>query len=218
MSRTATIGLALALTGLVALPLAAPGKPPKPPKQNKGLTLAAAPNPVVFGRATVLSGRLTGKNHAGQSVALQADPYPYDGFSGAATAVTGSNGAFSFQQRPRLNTRFKVRQAGTESALVTVLVRFRTSLRLSDSTPKAGRRIRFYGRSCPTHDGARVAVQRRTSAGWRTAKRTTLRSATRCSVYSTRFAVRRDATYRAVAAGDAAHARGISPRRRVDVH
>jgi hypothetical protein len=215
MSRTTVMGLALVATGLAAVPIA---EGAKPPQQNKTLSVSAAPNPVVFGRATVLSGRLTGKNHAGQTVSLQSDPVPYDRFSAVATGVTSSNGSVTFQQRPRVNTRFKLRRGGTESGVVTVLVRIRTSLRVSDSTPLAGRRLRFSGRACPAHDGARVAVQRRTSTGrWRTVKRTALRSATRCSVYRTRFRVRRDATYRAVVAGDTDHARGISPRRRVDV-
>ena len=216
MNRSIATGLTLALTGLAAVPIA---EGAKPPQQNKALTIAAAPNPVVFGRAAVVSGRLTGKNHAGQAISLQADPYPYDRFSGIASAVTSANGDVSFQQRPGVNTRYKLRQGATESAVLTLLVRIRTSLRVSDSSPAAGRRIRFSGRACPKHDGASVAIQRRTSTGgWRTVKRTTSRSAARCSVYATRFRVRRDTTYRTVVAGDADHARGISGRRRVDVH
>ena len=216
MNRTVATGLALASTGLAVVPIAEGAKPPKP---TKGLTITTAPNPLVFGRAAVVSGRLSGKNHAGQTVSLQSDPYPYDRFAGVATAATGSNGDVSFQQRPRLNTRYKLRQGATESAVVTVLVRIRTSLHVSDSTPLAGRRVRFSGRACPAQDGSRVAVQRRTSSGaWRTVKRTTLRSATRCSTYSTSFRVSHDATYRTVVASHADHARGISARRRVDVH
>jgi hypothetical protein len=200
------------------VPIAEGAKPPKQPKPAKGLTIAAAPNPVVFGRAIVVSGRLSGQKHAGQKVALQADPYPYDRFSQVATALTSANGDVAFQQRPGVNTRYKLHQGGIESAVVTVLARLRTSLRLSDSTPRAGTRVRFAGRACPTHDGSRVAIQRRRSTGpWRTVKRTRLRGASRCSVFAARLRVRRDATYRAVVAGDAAYARGISPRRRVNV-
>ncbi len=218
MNRAVATGIALAVTGLTVVPIADGAKPPKQNK-GKGITIAAAPNPVVFGRAIALSGRLSGNNHAGQTVSLQSDPYPYDRFAAAASAVTGSNGDVSFQQKPQVNTRYKLRQGPTESIVVTVLVRYRVSLGVSDSTPLAGRRVRFSGRACPTHDGAAVALQRRTSTGaWRTVRRTTLRSASRCSTYSTRLRVRRDATYRTVVAGDAGHARGISPRRRIDVH
>jgi hypothetical protein len=219
VKRVISAGMVVAVVGLAA-PLVASGKPPKPPKApGPGLSLGATPNPVVYGSSTTLSGRLTGKGHAGKSVALQADPYPYDGhYSTVATTATASNGDLSFRQAPRLNTRYRARQGATQSGVVTVLVRFRTSLHLSDSTPGAGRRVRFSGRGCPKHDGGRVGVQRLTAAGWRTVKRTRLRAATRCSVYRTRFRVHRGATYRTVVAGDASHARGISPRRRVDVH
>jgi hypothetical protein len=216
MKRVTATGLALAATALTMVPVAGGAKPPK---QKNSLTIAAAPNPVVFGRATAVSGRLSGNKHAGQTVSLQADPYPYDRFAGVAGAVTAANGDVSFQQRPRLNTRYRLRRGSTDSTVLTVAVRYRVSLGVRDSTPASGRRIRFSGRACPTHDGGAVAIQRRTSSGaWRTAKRTTLLSATRCSTYSTRLRVRRDATYRAVVAGDAGHARGISARRRVDVH
>ena len=216
MNRALATGIALAATGLTVVPIADGAKPPT---QNKSLTVAAAPNPVVFGRVISVSGRLSGSNHAGQTVSLQSDPYPYDRYAAVGTAVTGSHSDVAFSQRPQVNTRYKLRQGPTESIVLNVLVRYRVSLGVSDSTPLAGRRVRFSGRACPTHDGGAVAIQRRTSTGaWRTAKRTTLRSATRCSTYAARLRVRRDATYRTAVAGDAGHARGISAPRRIDVH
>jgi hypothetical protein len=216
MNRAIAVGLAATAVALGAVPLA---QGAKPPPNAKGLTITVAPNPVVFGRATVVSGRLTGKKHAGQTVSLQSDPYPFGTFAPVATAATNASGDVSFQQRPRVNTRYLLRQGGTTSAVLTVLVRFRTTIHVSDSTPAAGRRVRFSGRACPAHVGGRVAVQRRTHTGaWSTVRRTRLKSATRCSVYATRLRVRRDATYRTVVARDAAHARGISARRRVNVH
>ena len=221
MNRKLTTGLALAAAGLGTVPIAAsgqPNKPNKPDKQASALTLSATPNPTVFGRASALSGRLTGNNRAGQTVGLEADPYPLDRYSAAGSATTAPNGNFSFQVRPRLNTRYRVRQGNTLSPPVTVLVRIRVSMRPDDFTPRAGRRVLFSGRACPEHDGARVAIQRLTRLGWRTVKRTVLERATRCSTYGTRVRMRRDATLRTVVAGDSDHARGISRRRRVDVH
>jgi len=60
--------------------------------------------------------------------------------------------------------------------------------------------------------------QRQTSTGtFRTVRSTTLRDATRCSVYSRSFRIYRDGTYR-VKSDDADHARGFSRTRFIDTH
>jgi hypothetical protein len=208
--------IVVAALGVLALvPMAATAK--KPPKPAKSLSLAARPNPVVYGRTTALSGRLTG-GKAGQSVSLHADAYPFGGLPSVATAVTNQKGSYFFIQKPLANTRFQTRIGGVRSPVVTVLVRMRVSVHLSDSTPAAGRRVRFSGRVCPRHDGGLVKIQRRRGRRWRTVRRTRLRSGTKCSRYSRRVRVHRDGTFRVAARPDAAHITGISRRRRIDVH
>jgi hypothetical protein len=183
-------------------------------------SLTAAPNPVVFGSTTRLSGRLTGANNAGRPVILQGAPHPFTSFNNnVATATTDSAGRYSFTRRPRLHTRYRVSIDGVLSPLVTVLVRQRVSLYLSDRTPRRGQLVRFSGRSCPQHDGSTVSIQKRTSTGgWRTVRRTRLREARRCSVYSRRLRVYTDGTFRTVVASDADHARGFSRLRSADAH
>lgn len=194
------------------------------PKPTKTVTIdRAKPNPVVFGRSVAFSGRLTGSGKAGKTIQLRADPFPYDGnFKNVATAVTNAAGKWTATDKPTVNTNYRARQGSTESAIVTERVRIRVSLRLSDSTPAAGQRVRFRGRACPQHDGKTVRIQRRTASGkWRTKRRTTLRDipGSTCSKYSKRFRVFSDGTYRAVVvSGDADHANGISRRRHIDVH
>jgi hypothetical protein len=206
--------IAIACLGAAgALPLAASSAPPV-----RSLSLGASPNPVVYGKATILSGKLTGANNAGKTVTLQEDPYPFGNFSNAGNATTGADGSYAFTRKPPVNTRYRTRQGNLDSSVVTELVRIRVNLLLSDSTPAAGERVTFSGRACPAHDGDRVAIQRRGARRWRTVKRTTLAHATRCSTYSTSFEVARDGRYRTVVAADADHARGISTRRRVNVH
>jgi hypothetical protein len=205
------VGLAANLAVAVAAP---PGK---------SLTIKANPNPVVFGRSVALTGRLTGSDKAGKTVQVQADDFPYgDGFNDVTSAVTAANGKWAAGDKPRVNTRYRALQGSTTSGIVTELVRIRVSLRLSDRTPAAGRRVRFYGRACPQHDGARVRIQRRTRTGkWRTVRRTRLRdlAGSTCSRYSRRFRVFHDGTYRAfVVSPDADHANGRSRSRHVDVH
>jgi hypothetical protein len=183
------------------------------------LTLAAQPTTVTFGRAVTLSGKLTGANNAGRQVNVRSDPFPFDTFDNAGSATTNAQGDYTLAQSPTVNTRYQARSGNEESAIVTVLVRPRVSLRLSDSTPRRGQRVRFSGRVCPEHDGSRVAIQRRSRAGFRTVARATLRDipGATCSRYARRLRVRRDGTYRAVIRGHGDHATGVSPRRRANV-
>ena len=207
------------LAAMALLPVAATATHRPGHGQAKSLTLRAKPNPVVFGRLTVLSGRLVGAKNAGKTVQLRADPYPFDNFGTVATDVTNSKGEYVFAQAPPVNTLYRTRESGVQSPIIAVLVRIRTSLRLSDYTPKRGQRVRFAGRACPTHDGRRVAIQRRTRTGrWWTIGRTRTRDALRCSIFSKRIRLYRDGVYRAVVAPHTDHWRGISRRRRTDVH
>jgi hypothetical protein len=216
-----TLILGLAALGLVPAATAAP-KPPKPPKPGPGSTLsiAAKPSPVVFGRTSVISGKLVGTNVSGQTVTLRSDPYPYDKFANAGTTTTSATGDYAFAQKPTVNTRYQARIGGLESAIVTLPVRPAVSLRLSDYTPKRGQRVRFAGRVCPQHDGAVLALQRRSAGKYRTVRRTTLRDipGSTCSSYKRTIRLFRDGRWRAVIGHHADHATGLSRSRVADVH
>src|SRR5688572_10534162 len=78
--------------------------------------LDAKPATVVFGSATVLSGRLNGGTVRGVVVRLESDqtrPYgdayrPVTGPTGApVTATTDQNGRFSFTLKPQRNTQYR---------------------------------------------------------------------------------------------------------------
>ncbi len=216
--------LALPVSALlaVALPIAANAahKPGHQPGQGGvDLTIAAKPTTIVSGGATVISGRLRGSNNTGKTVALWADGYPFNtGDAEVARTQTTSNGSYSFTQRPDRNTNYQVRLGAVRTERVRVNVRFRISLSVSDSTPRAGQLVRFRGRACPESDGAVVSIQRKTSTGgFRTVRRTTLKAATTCSIYSRRLRVRRDGTYR-VTTDDAARTRGYSRERFLNAH
>jgi hypothetical protein len=187
----------------------------------------AAASPITFGGSTAISGKLTGPDKSGTSAELEADAFPYadNDFAGVATTTSDANGDYSFTQQPQMNTRYRVVAKASPpvtSSIVTVLVRLHVTRIVSDSTPRAGRRIRFSGTVCPEHDGAIAAVQRRTSSGaFRRVATTKLRDVpgTTCSSYSRRVRIRRDGTYRVkVKSGDADHANGFSRRIRIDAH
>ena len=226
--RVTTLAIA---TCACALPLAAgAAKPPKPPpsQNNPSLTIAANPATTTYRGATVISGRRRGKNHANQPVALQANPFPFRGFKDVAFTRTDANGAYRFTARPRRHTRYRTvspRPATIYDAVITspemlVHVRLHVGIRLSDSTPRRGQRVRFFGTVAPKHNGHRVYVQRRRRDGrWVTIARARTRNMSgNRSRYSKRVRIFRTGAYRVRVRGHADHSTGTSRRRAIRVH
>lgn len=215
------LATATVLVLCVAVPAAVTAqKPPKQPKQPGQLSLSGAPNPVKFGKSVTIAGKLTGPGKANKDVTLSEDPFPVDDLTRVGTATIDDQGDYSFVRSPTVNTRYQTRQGGLESEILTVSVSPRVSLRVGDRTPAAGKRVRFSGRVCPQHDGASLAIQRRTAPKrWRTVAQVVMADAgDECSTYSRRRRVRRDGVYRTFFSGDADHAAASSRARRIDVH
>ena len=194
-----------------------------PPAGNTDLTISAKPTTITFGQATTISGKVKGpKDPIG--VTLQHNPYPFtDAFEAAGTAQSANNGDYTFAGvRPALNTRYRVTTLvpPQTSSTVDVLVRIKVVLRVSDRTPRAGQRVRFYGTASPQHDGRTVRIQRQTSTGsFTTVARTSLRDAGDArSTFSRRMRVRRDGVYRARVYSDTDHATGTSGQKSLDAH
>lgn len=187
--------------------------------------IAARPAIVTFGRQLTISGQVAGRPD--ERVELEQQPFPFtDPFRNLAQGRTDAAANYSFPAiAPTLNTKYHVvaRSPQTTSADITVLVRTRVGLRLSDRTPARGARVRFRGSVFPAHDGATVKIQRRTRTGWRTLRTPVLQSATPIdgaprSRYRVGIRVRRSGAFRAVMPVHSDHARGKSPRRRAFVH
>lgn len=219
--------------GIVAIVLmipsvAAGAKPPnKPPGQVPTLTAKAAPSPIVFGQSTVVSGRLSGTpKDGGQTVALQSDPFPYDGvFIAGPTTMTAANGNYAFTPvKPDRNTQYRVREttgAMLTSNVVLVGVRLSVTFYVSDSTPSSGQRIHFSGSVRPRHDAKLVRIQRRDSTGvFRTVATTSTYHPTgkTYSRYSKYLRIFRDGVYQVrVSASDSDHYAGVSRTRFLNV-
>jgi hypothetical protein len=219
---------ALLVAALIAVPVsaalpwvagAAPGDVTK-----ADLTISSDDNPIVFDSSTTISGRIKNSTvKTGVVVTLEQNPYPFTGgYQTVATATTGTNGRYSFSNvSPEQNTRYRVTSVVPQavSAELLLKVRIKVVLRLSDSTPSRGERVRFYGTATPEHDGRLVNVQRRSASGrWRTVKKTFLRDAgTELSSFATRIRVRRDGTYRARVYHDSDHEDGTSRTKRASV-
>ena len=204
--------VALAATAVPAVDAAKP--------QPKNLTIGASATTVRFGSTVTLSGKLTGANNSGRTVTIEQDPFPVDNFTNAGTATTNATGDWSSAQKPTANTRYRARSGNAESKTVDVMVRPAITLRVSDRTPAAGTRVRFFGRLCPEHDGVAIALQRRFGKHWHTLRKPVLKDipGSTCSKYSKRLRVRRDGVYRTRFLGDASYVAGNSRTRRLNAH
>ncbi|HEX2414481.1 MAG TPA: hypothetical protein VHJ37_04620, partial [Thermoleophilaceae bacterium] len=102
---------------------------------------------------------------------------------------------------------------GTPSQPGTKKSATKITLKVSDATPRAGSRVRFYGSVTPAHDGRKVAIQKRGRGGtFKTVVRVTLRDAGSArSTFSKRLKVKADGAYRA------RFGSAVSATRRLDV-
>jgi hypothetical protein len=197
------------------------------PPGGNAVTIGATPASVVFGKPTTISGQVTGSKNSGVEVTLQEQPLPLVAgakFSDVATSTTDATGHYAFAVTPQRNTQYQVRAKTSPPATSPVLrvnVRIAVTFRLSDSTPKRGTRVRFFGVAKPAHDGAVVLIQRRASNGkFRTVAKTVLRISKTVgqSRYSKRLRISRSGVYRVRVPHDADHSAGTSRKRRVRVH
>lgn len=185
--------------------------------------LTSSANPVTYGKSVQLKGSLNGKPSSAVPIVLQANPYPYAGYTTVAAATTSATGDYAFSVQPLINTRYRVATTTTPQVIsdeLAQIVNQRVSFSVSDKTPKKGALVRFYGTVTPARDGSDVSVQRRTSTGgWATVKRIKLVDAgdTRSS-YSKRIRVYKDATYRVRMSPTASLGFGTSATRTLKVH
>jgi hypothetical protein len=175
-------------------------------RQPLGLALTAAPNPVRAGRASVLSGTLSGTGNAGRQVVLQANPFPYtQGFATVGNAlVTDAAGNFAFPVLSvPINTQYRVvmpqnPEVASPIAVLGASVRVTTSKRVRRGERRG--RVRFFGRITPAIDGQQVLIQKFRDDAWRTIGRTFARDAgSASSRYTKLVRPRRGGRFRVVA-------------------
>jgi hypothetical protein len=175
----------------------------KTKRQPLGVSLVAQPNPVPFGKPTVLGGILSGTGNANRTVVLQSNPFPYtQGFVNASNAqVTNAQGGFSFPLLALpINTQFRVLLTGRPdvvSPIVTVFAKLQVTMHVRRHHTRRGKVVRFYGSVQPANDSAPFAVQRLRKGQWRTVTGGLTRhhSAT-ASAYSKRVLIRHSGRYR----------------------
>jgi hypothetical protein len=193
-------------------------------KVEQKLSIDASPKVVTFGGDLKITGKLTGgetKDVSGQSITLQADPFPYDAkWERLDTAETVSTGDYSFTVKPVVNAKYRTTaKGGVESPEVTVPVRVAVTRKVSDRTPKKGARVRFSGTVAPPHDGSVARIQRRTSTGWKSiAKAKLVDAGDIVSKYSKRVRIYKSGAYRVkFNPADGDHATGFSRKVKLSV-
>jgi hypothetical protein len=168
-----------------------------------GLTLAATPNPVPFGRPTVLGGTLTGTGNANRQILLQSNPFPYtQGFQPTANVqLTNATGQFAFPLLSvALNTQYRVvipGRAEVASPIVSLGVAVRVATNTSATRVRTGRIVRFSGTIRPARPGAQFAIQRLRRGSWITVAGGVAHGAGGgVSRYAKRVRIRRGGQYR----------------------
>ncbi|MDX6681319.1 MAG: hypothetical protein QOG94_1358 [Solirubrobacteraceae bacterium] len=178
--------------------------------QPLGLSLGANPNPVQFGKPTVLGGVLTGTGNANRQVVLQSNPFPYvQGFVNTTNILlTGAGGEFSFPLvSVALNTQYRVlipTKPEISSPIVFVSVTPRISTSVTATRVRPGQRVRFSGTVHPGQGGERLAIQKLKGTRWVTLGGSiTHRVSSTFSRYSKRIRIRHSGSYRVyIAVGD----------------
>ena len=206
-----TAGLALLATG---------GPAQAAPPTAHQLSIAAKPTRVVYGAKSAITGKLTGADAAGETIDLNADPFPFDTFVKVATTHTNTAGAYGFFVTPTENTKYRTdakSKAPASSPELLVRVAPKVTLKVSDKTPAENQKVTFSGTVTPEHDGQAVLLQRRKSGGgWKTVKTGVLVDAgTAPSTYVFKRKITRGGTYRVVKPADADHVQGRSPKRKL---
>jgi plastocyanin len=165
--------------------------------------------PGTFGYYCELHGSST-NGMRGTVTVLEAVPPPGGDSSGGVPGGTPSGGT------PPGGTPPGGTPPGTPTAPAPP---FKVTLRLSDSTPRPGRLVRFLGSVEPARDGGLVRIQRRTRKGsYRTVAKAELRDAGDArSKYSRKLRISGDGVFRARVPGDDDRATGTSPIRRLSV-
>lgn len=171
--------------------------------QPLGLTLAATPNPIPFGKPAVLAGMLTGTGNADREVVLQSNPFPYtQGFANTTNVLlTGAQGEFSFTLLTvPFNTQYRV-LIRTKPDIVSPIVLAGVAPKVATSTSatrvRRGQRVRFRGTVKPGQGGERIAIQKLKGTTWVTvAGSVTHRASSTSASYSKRIRVTRGGSYR----------------------
>lgn len=153
--------LVTALTAVVAA--AAPGLASAHPHHNRGLTIAATPNPINAGDGVLIYGQLKGSAVSGQTIYLYHRVNPNHGFTLIGHTTTNSFGFYEFTREEGIvmsNRSWFVRGPdATHSRTIHESVQALVSLAADTSTTDTGHPVLFTGTVTPNHPFERVVLR-----------------------------------------------------------
>jgi phosphodiesterase/alkaline phosphatase D-like protein len=182
-----------------------------------GVLLNASRQTLVTGQATTLSGSILGPGSLRTTVTLQRATSARGPFVNVGTTTSADDGTFTFSGlTPSRTTWYRV-SGGGGSSVVQVVVGFRVTLLVGAARRHGLRRVLLHGVVAPSHNGRRVLLQKLgPGRRWQTISRPRLhRAPGNLSAYSLILGAGERGSWRAVVSPDAAHARGLSPTRRI---
>ena len=163
----------VALLGALALSL--PAWASAAPKHDHGLTIDAAPNPILAGEGVLIYGQLQGPDNQGQTIYLYHRVAPSKGFTLIGHTTTDSQGGYEFTRQEGVvltNRSWYVRGPdATHSDTIHEQVAALVTLSSNRTETRTGGRIVFTGQVTPNHPFERVLLQQQKSANgnsWRT--------------------------------------------------
>ena len=149
------------------------------PAEAATVTQRASPALVVYGATVTLSGAVSSKR-SGESVTVFAQPYGQTSFAAVGSAISGSDGGWSYLVKPKLRTVYEARWkpaaqgATATSSQASVRVRPQVGFRVKASS---GRVVTFFtkARGVRSFAGKFVYFQRKNAFGrWVSLRKVTL--------------------------------------------
>jgi hypothetical protein len=200
----------MAVSIAAALPSAAGASP----FHNRGLTIAATPNPITAGEGVLIYGAMRGQNNGNQQVDLYHHIAGTPGYSLIGTTQTDPQGFYEFTRAEGIvmtNRSWFVTGAGMiHSRTIYESVQAVVTLGENTGTAITGQDVTFAGTVTPAHPGQEVLLQRQNNAGgWGTVATGQLDSTSSFNI-TRAFGRANDYTLRAVFPGDLRNARGES--------
>ena len=147
------------------------------PHHNRGLTIAATPNPILAGEGVLIYGQLNTKPASAQTIALYHHVAGTPGYTLVGKTTTDAGGFYEFTRAESVvvsNRSWYVKATGAKgvhSRTVHERVAALVSLAASASSGETGQPIVFSGSSTPNHAGEQVLLQKQVGtgdSGWKT--------------------------------------------------
>jgi hypothetical protein len=175
--RTAIgVGLAI-LLALMALLLALPSRTEAAPHphHNRGLTIAATPDPITAGQGVLIYGQLKGPNNAGKRIWLFHRINPASRFTPVSVTRTNAGGFYEFVRADGVvnsnRNWFVLGPDNTHSHTLHEWVSANVTLSASAVSVTTDNDVMFSGTIFPAHPHQRVLLQQQNSTsgnGWQT--------------------------------------------------